>query len=92
MGVHFGVVDDCLELNLNASVFTPFTLGTYGCVGKNLALMEIRNVMTSVITRFDIKFATPKSKNEFIEGQQDGWVLRVGKLDLVFEERKSVEV
>jgi len=33
------------ELILNKKAFTPFSIGPYGCVGKQLALNEIRTVV-----------------------------------------------
>ena len=63
-------------------------MGTYACVGKNLALMEIRNVIVNVVKRFDIRLASPKMREDFVGGRQDGRMLRVGKLDLVFDGRK----
>ncbi|KAI9645797.1 hypothetical protein NHQ30_005231 [Ciborinia camelliae] len=42
---------------LDKSVFAPFSSGTYSCVGKQLALMELRAVVARVVMRFEVRFA-----------------------------------
>ncbi|KAF2703227.1 cytochrome P450 [Pleomassaria siparia CBS 279.74] len=42
------------ELVLNRSAFNPFSTGPYNCVGKGLAMMELRSVISRVVNEFDI--------------------------------------
>ncbi|TGO67404.1 hypothetical protein BOTNAR_0043g00080 [Botryotinia narcissicola] len=42
---------------LDKSVFTPFSAGNYSCIGKQLALMELRAVVARMVMRFEIGFA-----------------------------------
>ncbi|EXJ59298.1 uncharacterized protein A1O5_12179 [Cladophialophora psammophila CBS 110553] len=35
----------------------PFSIGAYGCVGKPLAMMELRVITATVVKNFDISFA-----------------------------------
>ncbi|KAF7879414.1 hypothetical protein EAF04_000610 [Stromatinia cepivora] len=42
---------------LDKSVFTPFSAGNYSCIGKQLALMELRAVVARIVMRFDVGFA-----------------------------------
>ncbi|KAI0093381.1 high nitrogen upregulated cytochrome P450 monooxygenase 1 [Irpex rosettiformis] len=45
------------KLVTNREVFMPFSLGPMVCVGKNVALMEIRAVLCAVVRYFDIEVA-----------------------------------
>ncbi|KAL7933465.1 cytochrome P450 [Trichoderma chlorosporum] len=38
-------------------IFTPFSVGGRGCIGKNLALAEIRLIMARLIWNYDIELA-----------------------------------
>ncbi|KAF2443276.1 cytochrome P450 [Karstenula rhodostoma CBS 690.94] len=42
------------ELVLNKDAFFPFSTGPYDCVGKRLAYMEMRSVITKVVGEFDV--------------------------------------
>lgn len=41
--------------NHNESAFIPFSYGPRSCVGKNLALLEMRILLAWLIQRFDMK-------------------------------------
>ncbi len=73
---------------LDKGAFAPFNQGRFGCVGKQLALMEIRAVTASLLSRFDLAFAEGMGRGEGVEGEmKDQFTMAVGKVDLVFEER-----
>ncbi|KAL7950091.1 cytochrome P450 [Trichoderma barbatum] len=55
-------------------IFTPFSVGPRGCIGKNLALAEIRLIMARLVWNFDI---------ELVE-ESIGWDKRC-KCYIVFE-------
>ncbi|RDL30137.1 uncharacterized protein BP5553_10415 [Venustampulla echinocandica] len=76
------------ELTKNVSVFTPFSIGLYSCVGKQLALTELRHVISQLVHRFDIEVAPGQSTEAFLEGKKDTFTLALGPLNLVFTERK----
>jgi cytochrome P450 len=40
----------------NTGAFIPFSIGPANCVGKNLAWMELRMVITLMASRFDLAF------------------------------------
>jgi len=42
------------ELVLNKGAFIPFSTGPYNCVGKGLAMMEMRSVINRVVNEFDV--------------------------------------
>ncbi|KAF2745906.1 putative P450 monooxygenase [Sporormia fimetaria CBS 119925] len=45
------------ELIKNKDAFAPFSLGPYGCIGKNLAYLEIRTLTAMLLRGFDFKLA-----------------------------------
>jgi len=75
------------ELTKNASVFTPFSTGPYSCVGKHLALMELRYVVAQIVYRFDVALAPGQSKDAFLDGKRDTFTLALGPLNMVFSRR-----
>ena len=75
------------ELNKDPSVFIPFQTGTYACPGRNLAFMEMRSIIISIVSKYTVKPASPSSiKAEYLDKRDDRWLLGVGKLNLVFQE------
>ncbi|KAL4965811.1 cytochrome P450 [Aspergillus stella-maris] len=61
------------ELTVDPSVFVPFNHGTHACVGKQLALMELRWVLTMIITQYDLEFAPEHDNKTFLDGTVDGF-------------------
>ncbi|RAQ58915.1 cytochrome P450 oxidoreductase [Aspergillus flavus] len=75
------------ELVKDASVFIPFNAGPYSCVGKQLALMELRRVTAEILTRYDVEFAQGQTTEDFLDGKRDTFTLVTAPLKLVFRER-----
>jgi cytochrome P450 len=42
------------ELVLDKSAYAPFSVGPADCVGKNVALMEMRSVLTKTLRLYEI--------------------------------------
>ncbi|KAH8593673.1 cytochrome P450 [Bisporella sp. PMI_857] len=76
------------ELTKNGAVLTPFSTGTYSCIGKQLALMELRYVVSQIVYRFDVALAPYQTEQAFLDGKRDTFTLVLGQLDLVFSDRK----
>ncbi|KAI9667285.1 MAG: hypothetical protein M1821_000099 [Bathelium mastoideum] len=70
--------------------FAPFSLGTYGCVGKQLALMNIRSLAAKLLATFDITFAPGEDGSDVVNKSRDHFTLEPGDLRLVFTERKQM--
>lgn len=62
--------------------------GPYSCVGKQLALMELRSVIAQIVHRFDVTLAPGQSEQAFLRGKRDTFTLALGPLNLVFTHRK----
>ncbi|KAJ5648973.1 uncharacterized protein N7484_002696 [Penicillium longicatenatum] len=67
--------------------FFPFQLGRYGCVGKQLALMQLRGVISRIAYDFDLAFAAGGDENAFDADSKDTFVFTIGPLHVVFTER-----
>ncbi|KAL2838069.1 cytochrome P450 monooxygenase [Aspergillus pseudodeflectus] len=77
------------ELIKEPSAFIPFNAGPYACVGKQLALMELRLVAAEILTRYNVRLAEGQRADVFLESCHDTFTLATGALELVFEERKK---
>ncbi|KAL4805917.1 cytochrome P450 monooxygenase [Aspergillus unguis] len=77
------------ELVKDPSAFIPFNAGPYSCVGKQLALMELRRVVAEVFTRYGVCFAPGQTEAAFLGGKKDTFTLAAGPLELVFSRREG---
>lgn len=79
------------KLVLNRRAFIPFSIGVANCPGKDLAMMELRDVVARTLFEFDVSFAE-KVENfdmeEFMCGTQDHFIAKVPRVELVLGERK----
>lgn len=62
--------------------------GPGNCVGRSLALSEMRTVLSSLIRRFDIHFAPGYAPEDWERTLRDQYILMRGKLLAVVTERK----
>jgi cytochrome P450 len=80
------------ELVREGFTYAPFSIGPYACVGKALAMAEMRLVVASVVSRFDVRPAEGMTGERYGEGQREMLTLMYKDVVVVFEERrKSVE-
>lgn len=89
---------DCLEFKperwLENGVFRPvspfkypvFQAGVRVCLGKELALVEMKSVALSLIRRFDIRVAKPSQTPQFVPGLT---ATVKGGLPVMIQERKA---
>jgi cytochrome P450 len=59
-----------------------------GCVGKNLALMEIRLFLARTVQRYDFEFAPGYGPNSFEPSIKYFFSMQKGPVDLVVQLRK----
>jgi tryprostatin B 6-hydroxylase len=62
----------------------PFNVGPYNCIGKNLALMEIRTLTTRILLGFDVSLAPGETGKNLIMGAKDHFTLGIAPFHLVF--------
>ncbi|MGI4850693.1 MAG: cytochrome P450 [Janthinobacterium lividum] len=65
--------------------YAPFSTGPYNCIGKNLALMDIRMVIVRLLAEFPvIAFAEGEDGGELFGGLVERFTVAPGGLRLVF--------
>ena len=77
------------QLVLRKDCFIPFSAGKYGCVGKNLALMNARAIIARVVMRFDVKFAPGEDGTTLWQDSRDLFTVHTGDLKLQFLANKT---
>lgn len=77
------------EMVKNPRAFTPFSIGPYGCIGKQLALMELRTMTTLLVTQFDIAFASGEDGSDLVNKSQDLFTVSLADLKVNFTPRKA---
>lgn len=81
-----GPADQPFVHNLNA--FVPFSFGPSNCVGKNLAMQEMRMVVCLFMQRLEFKFAEDWNPDEFDHGLCDFFVSVREKVPVTVKPRK----
>ncbi|KAL4888152.1 cytochrome P450 monooxygenase [Aspergillus ambiguus] len=68
----------------------PFSIGPYNCIGKPLAMMNIRITLARIILRYDLSFAPDRANPiaDFEENMSDHFTLQPGPLYLRLEKRR----
>ncbi|KAI1646748.1 cytochrome P450 [Daldinia loculata] len=76
------------EMGTSEAPYMPFSQGTYGCPGKNLALMTLRIAISSLAQHFDITFAADETGEIFDKEAKDVFTTSLEPLNLQFSPRK----
>lgn len=71
-----------------ADTGSPAVLGPYGCVGRFLALMEMREYIASLLTTYDIRPAPGQTQQKFYEAQKDNMTITYNTVNIVFTKRQ----
>ncbi|KAE8441592.1 hypothetical protein EG329_004641 [Mollisiaceae sp. DMI_Dod_QoI] len=65
---------------LDRRAFIPFGYGAHSCVGKQLALNEMRVALASLVREWDVVLGERYDENKWREGLKDYHVMKVGDL------------
>ncbi|KAL2848581.1 cytochrome P450 [Aspergillus pseudoustus] len=74
------------ELIKHKDAFAPFSTGPFSCIGKNLALIEIRLLAAHLITKFDVEFAPGEDGSDLLRSH-DHFVVALRPLNLILKKR-----
>jgi cytochrome P450 len=74
-------------LVIDKSAWFPFINGRYACIGKQLALSELRVVVAKLVLEFDIDFAPGEDGTTLLEDSRDVFTVTCAKLNLTFTPR-----
>jgi len=77
------------EMVADKRVFTPFSIERFACVGKNLALAELRFMTALLVSKYDITFAPGEDGTRCWRDMKDQDTAAPGKLELVFTPRQD---
>jgi cytochrome P450 len=73
--------------DLSWKAYIPFGYGVHSCVGKNLALNELRLVIARLVREFDVSFGESYDDEEFKRETKDYIILESGPVWLKFKSR-----
>ncbi|PGH15930.1 hypothetical protein AJ79_02097 [Helicocarpus griseus UAMH5409] len=74
------------ELIKNKHCFATFSLGPYSCIGRPLALMELRAVVCQILMAFNtIKFAPGEDGTRLMTETKDHFTVGLAPLDIVLD-------
>lgn len=62
----------------------------YGCIGRPLALLELRTVIAKLLTQFEVSLAPGEDGKKLEYESRDHFTLGMNKLHLVFKPRNKV--
>ncbi|GAM90407.1 hypothetical protein ANO11243_084500 [Dothideomycetidae sp. 11243] len=74
------------EMVKSKEAWAPFSMGPMGCIGKSLAMMELRTVTARLVTRFNVSLAPGEDGHQLFQKTKDHFTLELGDLELVFKE------
>ncbi|KAL3447168.1 cytochrome P450 [Aspergillus insuetus] len=75
------------ELVKEKAAFMPFSAGEFNCVGRPLALMNLRSTIARLVMEFDFEFAPGEDGSRFLGDGKDNFVFYPGDLNMVFTRR-----
>lgn len=64
--------------------YIPFSTGSRGCIGRNIAYLELHVLVAALVKRYDLKLEDPSFEPE----REDGHVLWTGPLPILFRRRR----
>ncbi|EIN14547.1 cytochrome P450 [Punctularia strigosozonata HHB-11173 SS5] len=74
------------DFRLVREVFMPFSVGPTNCVGKSLAMMELRTVIGTLVHKYNFRLDEARwSQAEWDKASRDGFALRKGALPVIVE-------
>lgn len=77
------------KVKCDREAFFPFSLGKHVCVGKPLAVREIRSVVARVAFNFDLRFPPNTDWQSYQDEILDCFTLVAPPFDLIFKQRTA---
>ena len=60
--------------------FVPFLIGSYNCIGKNVAMMELRTLTAKILLEYDVSFAPGEDGSRLENDSKDHGNVQAGQL------------
>ncbi|KAK7932274.1 hypothetical protein PG985_002986 [Apiospora marii] len=77
------------EIKCDRTAFFPFHLGKHACIGKPMAMEELRSVLARLALQFDMGLASGQDWEEHQEKIMDHFTMSLPELYLTFRERRA---
>lgn len=71
----------------NTNSFVPFSFGPSNCVGKNLALLEMRMIICLCMQKLEMRFQEDWDRSEWHNKLEDLFVTGMGSLPVSISRR-----
>ena len=75
------------NLTHNPDAFIPFSHGPANCVGKQLAMVEMRMVLCQAMQKLNVQFAPGYDPSDWLRNLSDHFVIKKGRLPVQAERR-----
>ncbi|PQE21592.1 cytochrome P450 protein [Rutstroemia sp. NJR-2017a WRK4] len=75
------------EKILDRAAFIPFSMGSYMCVGRGLAVIELKTALSMIFSGFSARLADGEDGRKFFEETEDCQITHLGDFKVVFSER-----
>lgn len=79
-----------MDLALSRDADDPLSAGARNCIGKALALLNLRTTIARIVTTFDFAFAPGEESKLANDNMTEGFSTSFGALMIVFSERQRV--
>ena len=76
------------EMVRNRDSFQPFLQGVYGCIGRPMAMLNLRTTVARLLLEFDVEFAPGETGWDLEQNAWEHFTLAPGQLHLRFTKRK----
>lgn len=60
-------------------------MGPYGCIGKQLALLELRTLTARILLEFDVQFAPGEDGTKLLNESKDHFTVTMADMELLFK-------
>lgn len=67
----------------------PFLIGKFGCLGKQLAMNEMRVVISKMVLEFDVSLAPGEDGYQLLNNSEDVFTTNTGQLSVVWTKRQK---
>lgn len=68
------------EMVKHEDAFAPFSMGPFGCIGKSLAMTELRTVTSRLVTKFDMSLAPGEDGSRLLYQTRDHFTVDPGEI------------